>query len=232
MPLYLDIALSLEQEISKYYQFGEQLPAEQDLAKRYGVNRHTLRRAVDELVRQGWLLRQQGKRLQVLRKPVRYALHSGARFTDSFRLAGASPKTEVLSYSTQRADERCALNLGVAKDSNILLIQTLRYVDEVPVSLISHHIIDGPHRHTLSQFREGSLHHLLNQQCQIKLKRSRTLVNLASANNDESRKLNTVKSAPLLCLYTLNRDIQGRPFEYSISKNRAELVELCMEHDT
>lgn len=232
MPLYLDIAVSLEQEIATYYQFGEQLPAEQALAKRYSVNRHTLRRAVDELVRQGLLQRQQGKRLQVMRKPVRYALHSGARFTDSFRLAGARPKTEVLSYSTQVADKQCAINLGLAKGSNILLIQTLRYVDDIPVSLISHHIIDGPHRQALSQYKDGSLHHLLNQKCQIELKRSRTLVNLANASNDESLKLNTTKSAPLLCLYTLNRDAQGRPFEYSISKNRAELVELCMEHDT
>ena len=57
---YQQIAAQLEQELCSQYRCGDYLPSEQQLAERYQVNRHTLRRAVDELVERGWLQRRHG----------------------------------------------------------------------------------------------------------------------------------------------------------------------------
>ena len=51
---YQEIAARLEQELRQHYRCGDYLPAEQQLAARYEVNRHTLRRAIDQLVERGW----------------------------------------------------------------------------------------------------------------------------------------------------------------------------------
>lgn len=48
--LYVQIARQLEQEVAALYSPGDYLPSEGELASRFGVNRHTLRRAIDELV--------------------------------------------------------------------------------------------------------------------------------------------------------------------------------------
>ena len=51
---YQEIAAKLEQELRQHYRCGDYLPAEQQLAARFEVNRHTLRRAIDQLVEKGW----------------------------------------------------------------------------------------------------------------------------------------------------------------------------------
>ena len=53
--LYIQIARQLEQEVATGYGPGDCLPAEGLLAVRFGVNRHMLRRAIDELVEAGLL---------------------------------------------------------------------------------------------------------------------------------------------------------------------------------
>ena len=55
-----EIAAKLEVELRTHYRCGDYLPAEQQLADRYEVNRHTLRRAIDQLVERGWVQRRQG----------------------------------------------------------------------------------------------------------------------------------------------------------------------------
>ncbi len=72
---YQQIAAQLEQELRTQYRCGDYLPSEQQLAERYQVNRHTLRRAVDQLVERGWLQRRHGVGILVLMRPYDYPLH-------------------------------------------------------------------------------------------------------------------------------------------------------------
>ena len=77
---YQEIAAKLEQELRQHYRCGDYLPAEQQLAARFEVNRHTLRRAIDQLVEKGWVQRRQGVGVLVLMRPFDYPLNAQARF--------------------------------------------------------------------------------------------------------------------------------------------------------
>lgn len=72
-PLYRELAERLRQELLAYRP-GDYLPGEIQLAQRFAVNRHTLRRALDELVLEGRVLRRQGKGTQVLEAPTIYPM--------------------------------------------------------------------------------------------------------------------------------------------------------------
>ncbi|RMM03618.1 hypothetical protein ALQ86_102781 [Pseudomonas amygdali pv. eriobotryae] len=74
-PMYLELAETLRDELVSY-RTGDYLPAEFQLAERFCVNRHTIRRAVDELVREGSVLRRQGKGTQVLERPLIYPMQA------------------------------------------------------------------------------------------------------------------------------------------------------------
>ena len=74
---YQEIAARLEQELRHHYRCGDYLPAEQQLATRFDVNRHTLRRAIDQLVERGWVQRRQGVGVLVLMRPIDYPLNAG-----------------------------------------------------------------------------------------------------------------------------------------------------------
>ena len=70
-PLYKGIARDLKSGIGKNYHPGDLLPSEGDLAREYGVNRHTLRHALDLLSRDGIICRHNGRGSVVLdRKAV------------------------------------------------------------------------------------------------------------------------------------------------------------------
>jgi GntR family phosphonate transport system transcriptional regulator len=230
MPLYQEIALSLEKEISLSYQAGDYLPPEQRLAERYQVNRHTLRRAIDELVLKGWLLRQQGKGVRVLSKPVRYPLHSGAKFTDNMLNAGAKPNSRLLRWSRTNANQQVAQGLNVELASPVLQLKTLRFIDNMPISIVFHHLRLGKHEALLSHYQSGSLHHFLEQHCGIVLRRQQTVIGAQLPNKEDCACLQIAADSPLLTLQTINIDQQQHPFEFSISHIRAELVELSLEH--
>lgn len=230
MPRYQEIASSLEKELSSGYQSGQYLPPEQRLAERYQVNRHTLRRAIDELVLKGWLLRRQGKGVMVLSKPVRYPLHAGAKFTDNLLNLGAKPNSRVLSFERGNASQQVADGLNVDLLSPIIKLKTLRFIDQIPVSIVFHYLRIGNHEPALRSYQEGSLHHFLSQHCAISLRRQQTVVGAMLASHEDCACLQIDAGRALITLQTVNVDQQQQPFEFSISHIRAELVELSLEH--
>ncbi len=88
---YQEIAAKLEQELRQHYRCGDYLPAEQQLAARFEVNRHTLRRAIDQLVEKGWVQRRQGVGVLVLMRPFDYPLNAQARFSQNLLDQGSHP---------------------------------------------------------------------------------------------------------------------------------------------
>ena len=91
-----EIAAKLEVELRTHYRCGDYLPAEQQLADRYEVNRHTLRRAIDQLVERGWVQRRQGVGVLVLMRPFDYPLNAQARFSQNLLDQGSHPTSEKL----------------------------------------------------------------------------------------------------------------------------------------
>lgn len=74
LALYAQIAQQLELVVHNQYASGECLPSEGDLAVQFGVNRHTLRRAIDELVEAGLLERRHGLGIFVLDTQLDYQI--------------------------------------------------------------------------------------------------------------------------------------------------------------
>ena len=102
---YQQIAAQLEQELRTQYRCGDYLPSEQQLAERYQVNRHTLRRAVDQLVERGWLQRRHGVGILVLMRPYDYPLHANTRFTGG-RRCSSSTAVRCTSLSNNTSSRR------------------------------------------------------------------------------------------------------------------------------
>ena len=62
VPLYEQMMMMLRERLDNHVlDAGEKLPSEAELCKSYGVSRITVRRAIDELVEEGYLEKKQGK---------------------------------------------------------------------------------------------------------------------------------------------------------------------------
>lgn len=228
-----EVAARLEQELH-HYRCGDYLPAEQQLADRYEVHRHTLRRAIDQLVERGWVQRRQGVGVLVLMRPFDYPLNARARFSQNLLDQGSHPTSERLLAVLRPASPSVAEALSVSEGENIIHLRTLRRVNGVPLCLIDHYFGDLTWWPRLQKFTQGSLHDFLQQQLGVALTRTQTRIGARQSQAKESRALEIPNMAPLLCVRTLNHRAgapQGdRPAEYSVSLTRADLIEFTMEH--
>ncbi|CAK5469711.1 phosphonate metabolism transcriptional regulator PhnF [Escherichia coli] len=139
---YQEIAAKLEQELRQHYRCGDYLPAEQQLAARFEVNRHTLRRAIDQLVEKGWVQRRQGVGVLVLMRPFDYPLNAQARFSQNLLDQGSHPTSEKLLSVLRPASGHVADALGITEGENVIHLRTLRRVNGVALCLIDHYFAD------------------------------------------------------------------------------------------
>ncbi len=138
--LWRQIVETLEREITTgEHPPGARLPTEAGLARRFEVNRHTVRRALEELSRGGLVRVEQGRGSFVTEDVLDYAIGSRARFSEWIRRHNKEPSGQVLDLRETVADPEVAAGLGVQKGARIILMERLGLADGRPVSLGSHH---------------------------------------------------------------------------------------------
>jgi len=228
---YQEIAALLEGELRAQYRSGDYLPSEQQLAQRFQVNRHTLRRAVDQLVDRGWLQRRQGIGILVLMRPYDYPLHARTHFSQNLLDQGSHPTSELLLAVLRPCSEPVAIALNCAPGDGVIHLRTLRRVNGMPLSVIDHYLPDLSWWPQLQQFEQGSLHEFIKQRLGQGLVRRQTRISARRSQIKESQLLEVANQIPLLCVRTLNTcGDSDRVAEYSFTLARADMIELTMEH--
>lgn len=226
--LYAQIAEVLEREYVRQGTPGNRLPAEGELAARFGVNRHTLRRAVDELILEGLLERQHGVGIFITDRLLDYKLGSGTRFTQTLGEIGVATDSRVIRKMVAPASAGVARNLSMEADEDVLWIETLRIADGQPFCVISHFLPLNPYRELLEDYQSGSLHALLNWHCGA-LRRVESLVTAVMPQGDDAKLLGITQHRPVLRVKSLNVCAQNNaPVEYAITRFRADRIQLCI----
>lgn len=225
--LYSQIARHLEREVQTSYSAGDCLPSEADLADRFGVNRHTLRRAIDELVDTGLLERRRGMGVYVLDLQLDYKIGANTRFTETLSAMGLVTGNRIVRKQTLPATDRIAQHLNIKADDYVHWIETVRTTDDQSLCVISHFIPEQRFPRLLDEYLSGSLHqHLLNAYG-CKLKRTESLVTAVLPQGDDARLLGMPQNRPILRVKSVNVDERdGTPLEYAITRFRADRIQL------
>ena len=106
-PLYDLIEQNLRENILRgQLKLGEAVPSEWELADLYGVSRLTVRTALDNLTRQGWLIRRHGVGTFVSHPNVTEISPSKLSFTEQMRAIGRMPSSRLVSLQVVEADMR------------------------------------------------------------------------------------------------------------------------------
>ncbi|MBU0679999.1 MAG: phosphonate metabolism transcriptional regulator PhnF [Proteobacteria bacterium] len=229
-PVYRQVRDILEAEICEIYSPGYFLPSEMELASRFKINRHTLRRAIDELVNDGFVGRIRGKGTFVIRSVVDYEIKSTTRFTENLASQGRQAQSEVLRKIALPAPKGVAERLGLADKEPVALIETLRFVDELPFCIVSHFLPYAKFHLALKKYARGSFHQFIGEQYKITLKRTLSLISAVLAQKDDAELLNTSRESPLLRVKSLNVDAStGEPVEYVVTRFRGDATQLSVE---
>ncbi|MFK5914285.1 MAG: phosphonate metabolism transcriptional regulator PhnF [Woeseiaceae bacterium] len=230
LPVYRQIRDILLNDIQELYIAGESLPSESNLAQRFGVNRHTLRRAIDELVIDGIVERHHGKGVFVLEPAINYAIGSATRFTETLQSQGRCTESRVLRKQVIPARGTVALRLNVTDGEQVIFIETLRMVESKPFCIISHFIPLKSFPAVLENYDAGSLHEFLKVHYGITLTREESLISAILPESEDASLLNMPRQAPILRVKSLNLDITSRkPVEYAVTRFRGDATQLSIK---
>ncbi len=201
---------------------GDQLPAEMDLAAQYEVGRITVRRAIAELVQEGYLGRQAGKGTFVAPRKIERELVNVTSFTERMQAIGMHASAELLSLEVIPCTNRLAKELLVEPETPVLLLTRLRSSDDVPVSLERSYIslLRCPGLNKIS-LEKTSLYQVLKEQYNLTPIRSKKTLELTIASEWEAKRLHILPRTPIFLLRATVFANDG-PFEYVKSLMRGD----------
>ena len=169
--VYVDLKSALD---AGEYAVGQRLPPERELARLYGCSLITIRRALDELSREGRLGRQQGRGTFVLPPRLERDIAGAMSFTDEMQRRGLDPETRLIAARPEAASETVAAALQLEPGSPTLYLERLRLAGGEPLLLEMVHLPAERFPGLLaSDLEHNSLYDVLTERYQTPILRAR-----------------------------------------------------------
>ena len=231
VPLWRQIARQIEQDIrSQVLRPGDKLPTEWELTRRFGVNRHTVRRALAALAESGAVRAEQGRGTFVQEGLLDYPITRKTRFSATIRSQSREPEGKLLHVTEEKASGRIAAALELEPGAMVISFQVLRRADGHPISFGTHIFEHARFPTIAAAFRETqSVTDALQASGVTDFSRQRTSVSARLPSPEEMRVLQVAKSRPLLVTESVDVDGEGRPVAISIARFPADRVQLIFE---
>mgnify|MGYP000710294205 CR=1 FL=1 len=230
-PVWTRIRAELEEDLAAgRYGPGDRLPSEAALAVRFGVNRHTLRRALAALAEAGLVHARRGAGVFVTARPTDYRIGRRTRFHQNLIAAGLTPERRILSLETRAADAGEAAALELAPGARVHVWEGLSMADGVPVAQF---------RSVFCACRFPDLKAALAETRSVTAALARagvpdytrrsTRLSAERADAVRARHLRLPEGAPVLRTVAINVDGEGRPVEYGRTWFAGDRVQLIVE---
>ena len=113
---------------------GARLPPSDALAARFGVNQHTVLRAISYLQEQGLLRIERGRGTFVVENVIQYRMGASTRFEENLLQLNRVPSRRLTNLADIPAAREAARALEVAVGETITLVSLLGEADGVPIS--------------------------------------------------------------------------------------------------
>ena len=229
--LWRQIAERLERDIlSGNRQPGERLPTELQMADEFGVNRHTVRRAVAALAEQGLVRIEQGRGTFVQESVIDYRVKKRTRFSENMLGHRREPSGRILAIREEPAEEAVAKALEIRKGTMVIVVERIGEVDGRPLSVASHYYPKARFPTLAEVMRDtGSITGTMERLGVGDYTRKVTKVTARAARAADARLLQQSPNKPILMTEGINIDATGRPVEYSVARWASDRVQMVFE---
>lgn len=229
-PVWKSIAKDLTGDLTKArYAPGDKLPTEAQLAARFGVNRHTVRRALSDMAEQGLVHARRGAGVFVVQKPTEYALGQRVRYHENLAAQGRLPGKTVLSLERRTADHKEARALDLEPGAEVLVYNGLSLSDGQPLAIFRSVFPAARFPGLLDRLGEGgSVTRALRHEGVDDYRRISTRITAEPASATQALHLRMNEGAVLLRTSGVNVDSEERPVEFGTSWFAADRVTLTV----
>jgi len=230
IPLYYQLKQILHSWIvTGKYESKQRFPSERELQELYDVSRMTIRRALSELVNEGFLVREQGRGSFVIKPRLQDRLGSLTSFTEDMNQRGLSTRAKVVFIQVV-LDKEVAQKMSIPPEEELVKLQRVRSVGREPLALqtafIRHSFCPGLVERGLDS---GSLYKTLENVYGLEIGHAQQVFEAKPADEYEARMLNINVGFPVLLLERLTYLHNRAPIEYVRSAYRGDKYRFTVE---
>lgn len=212
------------------YENGTRLPAETEIAAHYGVNRHTVRRAMAELAERGLVRSERGSGTYVKTDKLDYRIGARTRFSEIVAAAGHDAQGRLQSHRIEPSSEEIARRLGLSPGATVIRLEIVRAADRVPVSVATTWLCAERFRDAAKIFRSArSVTKMLNHYGVHGYRRKWTRITAGFTDAVDAGRLRLSVHRPILVVDSVDVIADDKPILTTRGRFAADRVALVVE---
>jgi len=212
-----------------HLEVGDALPPERSLADELGVARMTLRRALEELAREGVLDRHQGRGTFLAQPKISQQLEMTS-FSEDMRRRGLVPGSRTLSMQTASAGASLGQRLELSPRASVVRVRRLRTADGEPMAIETLHVpaelVPGL---SATDLDGASFYDLLVERYELSIATGHQVIEPTVLNAEEAEHLQAPEHSPAFLFERTSRSSEGRLIEFVRSVYRGDRYRLEVE---
>lgn len=229
LPLYDQIESNLRELIvSGMLKAGDNVPSEWELAELYGVSRLTVRKALDELVRQRWLSKRQGVGTFVTNPPITSIAPNKLSFTDQMIAVGRKPSSRLVDMRVETVSPEITNSLLLSLGDQVFCLTRVRLADNIPILLESAYlsVVRFPDLETAEELADSSLYSYLVRHYNVTVTQIEQTLKPVLLTEEQASHLQTKPGTPSIRSDIVAYSSGGEPVEYSMSVSNGDNSEF------
>ncbi|MBO0453201.1 MULTISPECIES: GntR family transcriptional regulator [Enterococcus] len=212
LPLYTQLKEIIKSKIRDgEYKENEKIPPEPELTEIYSVSRITVRRAIQDLVKEGYLIKKQGKGTFVSQHKVFRKIEYVIGFSESCLANGFTPSSELLERKVIPATAEIAKKLQLNVGDEVIYTQRKRMADGTPILLENNYFDKKRFASLMTSDLTGSLYQILAKQDIMAINPGETTLEMAIADDQLAKVMEVGIGTPFFYVNTLINDQNERP---------------------
>ncbi len=222
--IYRDLKNRIE---TNEFSYGDFLPSEHTMVQTYGCSRNTIRRAVSQLVADGYVQTLQGKGVRNIFRPVEQASFTTGgieSFKESSLRNHRKGRTKVLQFMELTADEKIAGRTGFPVGAELYYIQRLHFMDEKPLIINHNYFLKSAAPGLTPEIAENSIYEYLENVLHMTIVNSQRVMTVEKITQIDEKYLhinvNDYNCMAVVSSHTYNSD--GVMFEFTQSRHRPD----------
>ncbi|QRM32584.1 phosphonate metabolism transcriptional regulator PhnF [Microvirga sp. VF16] len=230
LPLWRQVQAELERDIKKgELAAGDRLPTEAELALRFDVHRHTVRRALDALRDKELIRVEHGHGIYVRERTVAHEVTPEGRLSATIRQLSRSNDRKVLGSKRVQADQTVSRALRLRSRSPVQRVDLLGGINGIPATLSAMYF-PLPRFIGIENYIDetGSISTSLARLGVDKYQRKETRISARMPSRAEAELLDQARTLPVMTILSLDVDEHGQPIAYSQSCVSTRWLELVV----
>jgi DNA-binding GntR family transcriptional regulator len=205
IPLYAQLKEKIISDINnETLKYGDKIETEQEIMKKYNLSRITVRRAISELVAEGYLIKKQGKGTFVIKNKIERKIINTSdslkimSFTKELKENNIKASSKIIELKIIPGIEEFNQKLGLTKNSKLIFMKRVRYANDSPMTIEENYFSYDKFKGLLEEKIEGSLYELLEKKYNvIPTRSSRQEIEIVKSDEEQSKLLNIPTFEPL-----------------------------------